>query len=584
VPARSLFTVAAAVWMLLVAGLHADDPRIAIGIAGSERMRDDLKYLMELAPAPLPKQWRNLEDMLLSFEQGIQEKQPIRLDLVFSGQGLKYEPAFPIEKLEGRNGFIENLQSFGFVVGKPNAAGIYEIKQPPPGGGAKKVAAGPAAKPFYMRHLKAGMGYAVIASDVAKLPAALPDPGPPLQQWLPVPVDVAVRIDNDAAGLASRKASFSQMRKELEAAVQFKRTDTPEQIELKKLSLQQNLNEAERFLVETEKLDVTWVTDATAQSARGEMTLTGLPDTSLLTSIQMLALQPSYFANVKFHPQPALQLRINFPVDDLRSGHAKELYPALLPVMQADMDSRPALNAAGKAAAKQALDILFTMLNDGLPLRVLDGFIDAHATGDGKHVVLCGIRAADGTKATAALELFPQIRDGWKLQQALAEHEGVTIHALTVAPHRLEEFRALCAGEPVVYVGVSKDAVWGAAGEGSLDKLKAAITETGQPAPDKADPVFLSLQMRFAPWVQVLDILRSREAKPAANDRTAQEEEKRRTRLRKISQDAFAPADDRLEVTLRREEDRVIGQLEAHLGIQRFIGSVMAFVTEEYLQ
>lgn len=586
-PARILFAAAAVVGTLLTAGLGADEPRITVGVAGAKRLRDDLKYLMELAPAPLKKQWKDtLEPMLLSFEQGVNPEAPIRVDLIFAGTGLKYSSAIPVpaNQLEGRDGFIANLESFGFAVGKPDAAGIYEIKQQQAGIRGKKAAAGPPAKPFYMRHLKPGTGYAVFGISKPDLPAGMPDPSVALKDWLKGPTDVAVQIQNDAAGLSSRKEAFDQMRKELEAAIAFKRTDTPEDIALKKLSLQQNLNEAERFLVETEDLQVTWVTDQAAKSAQGALTLSALSGTSLRQSIELLCQKPSYFANVKFHDKPTLQARVVFPIDDLRHEHAKELYPALLPVMRAAIDDRPALNAEGKAAAKKALDVLFEMLTDALPLRMLDTFIDVHGSSDGKNTLVCGIRAADGTKATEALEQFPKIRDGWKLEKNVAEHEGVTIHAVTVAPHRMEEFRAICGGEPTVYVGVSKDAVWGAAGEGALDELKEAITQAGQPAPAKADPVFASLQMRFGPWVQVLDILRSREAKPAAGDKTAQEEEKRRTKLRKISQDAFAPGDDLLEVTLRREDDRVIGQLEGHPGIQRFIGSVIAFVSEEYLQ
>jgi hypothetical protein len=586
VPASRMFTAVAVVGCLLTAGAFAEEPKITIGAASAARLRADLKYLAELAPVPLNKKWATLEATLLSFEEGVNADGPLQLDFYFAGKGLKFGAAIPVTKMTGNGGFINNLQSFGFTVGKPDASGLMEVKQAQANVRGKKAAApaGPAPKPFYMRELT-GSKYAVMHSEAAGIPANLPDPSIALKAWVTDPIDVAVRLKNDAAGLKSRQENFAAMRKELEAAIQFKRTDTEAAIELRKLSLRQHLAEAERFLVESENLSATWVTDAAKQLAKGEMVLSALPGTSLESSIQLLCNKPSAFANVKFHPQPALQARVNMAVDDLRAGHAKEFYPVLQPVLNAEIDARPALSAAGKAAGKKALGVLFEMLNESIPLRVLDAFIDVHATDDGKNGVICGIRTADGTKATAALEQFPSIReDGWKFQKSVSEHGGVTIHAMTVAPHRMDEFRAICGGEPTVLIGVSKDIVWGAAGKDAMTKLKTAIDQAALPLPEKTDPVFASVQMRIAPWIEVLDIMRQKEPKPAATDKTAQETERQRTKLRKIAKDAFAPADDMLEVSLRREEDQVLGTLNASPGIQRFIGSVLNYITDEYLE
>jgi hypothetical protein len=586
-----MFAAAVVFGLCLIPAAEADEPKITIGGASAQRLREDLKYLAELAPAPLNKKWKTLEDTLLSFETGVNPDVPLQLDFYFAAKGVKFGAALPVTKVTGRNGFIENLESFGFDVGKPNAQGLIEVKQAQATNRGKKkaAAAGPPPKPFFMREL-AGAKYVVLHSDAAAIPANLANPQTALDAWIKPPVDVAVQLKNDAAGLKSRHDNFAEMRKELEAAIQFKRSDSEADIELRKLALRQNLAEAERFLAESENLAATWVTDPAAKAAKGEMTLSALAGTSLEESIKLLCEKPSAFANVKFHPKPALQLRVNFPIDDLRSGHAKELYPKLLPVLNADIDARPALTASGKTASKKALGILFEMLTDAIPMKVLDGIIDVHATADGKHGVVCGIRAADGTKATAALEQFPNIRDGWKFKQAVAEHGGVTIHEMTVAPHRMEEFRAICGGDPIVLIGVSKDIVWGAAGQDAMTKLKTAIDQAAAPLPDKADPVFASVQMRFAPWVEVLDILRKRETKPANEKKTAQEisqdkeAERQRTKLRKIAQDAFAPSDDLLTATLRRENDTVHGHLDASLGIQRFLGSVLMYITDEYLE
>jgi len=582
VPACRMFAAAAMVGMLLTTGAEAEEPRISIGVASAQRLRDDLKYLVDMAPAPLNK-WKGLEATLEAFEQGVNLDAPLRVDLIFAGQGLKFNAAIPIKKWEGRDSFLDNVAAFGFNVGKPNAAGLIEVKQQALRG-KKGAAAAPPAKPFFLRHLT-GPKYGVLSSDAANIPANLPDPSIALKDWLVAPVDIAAQLKNDAAGLKGRQASFSQMRKELEAAIEFNRTEPEANVELRKLALKQNLNEAERFLVESENLSVTWVTDPANKAAHGDLALSALPGTSLHESIQLLCEKPSAFANVQFHPKPALQVRVNFPIDDLRGGHAKELYPKLLPVVLADIDARPALNDAGKAAGKTAMTVLFEMLTDSLSLKLLDTIVDFHATADGKHGLICGIRTADGTKATAAFEQFPGIReDGWKFQKDVAEHGGVTIHALVVAPHRMEEFRAICGDDPTVLIGVSKDIVWGAAGTDAMMKLKTAIDQAAAPLPEKADPVFASLEMRIAPWIELLDVIRSKEPKPAAGDKTAAEDQRQRTKLRKATKQAFEPADDVLQATLRREEDGVKGDMKAGLGIQRFIGTVIGFIHDEYFE
>ncbi|MDZ4686099.1 MAG: hypothetical protein SH850_13610 [Planctomycetaceae bacterium] len=581
-PACRMFAAAAMVGMLLTTGAEAEEPRISIGVASAQRLRDDLKYLVDMAPAPLNK-WKGLEATLEAFEQGVNLDAPLRVDLIFAGQGLKFNAAIPIKKWEGRDSFLDNVAAFGFNVGKPNAAGLIEVKQQALRG-KKGAAAAPPAKPFFLRHLT-GPKYGVLSSDAANIPANLPDPSIALKDWLVAPVDIAAQLKNDAAGLKGRQASFSQMRKELEAAIEFNRTEPEANVELRKLALKQNLNEAERFLVESENLSVTWVTDPANKAAHGDLALSALPGTSLHESIQLLCEKPSAFANVQFHPKPALQVRVNFPIDDLRGGHAKELYPKLLPVVLADIDARPALNDAGKAAGKTAMTVLFEMLTDSLSLKLLDTIVDFHATADGKHGLICGIRTADGTKATAAFEQFPGIReDGWKFQKDVAEHGGVTIHALVVAPHRMEEFRAICGDDPTVLIGVSKDIVWGAAGTDAMMKLKTAIDQAAAPLPEKADPVFASLEMRIAPWIELLDVIRSKEPKPAAGDKTAAEDQRQRTKLRKATKQAFEPADDVLQATLRREEDGVKGDMKAGLGIQRFIGTVIGFIHDEYFE
>jgi len=580
---RKWIGVAAAVgaWLICAVGF-AQETRITIGLAGSDRLQADLKSLIDKSPQRLHKQWKTLKEILDSFVQGADLTKPVRLDLSFSPKELTYVAGVPYLKWAGREGLEENIKAFGFKLSLPDAGGIYTVEQSRAGARGsktKKPAAGPPPKPFYLR---LAFNQAIIASDKALIPANISDPSLPLKTLLPGETDAVADLQNDAKSMEAKRKNFQEFRKQLEAGIEFKRGEAQADFDLRKLALQQNLNEAERFLIESERLNLRWTTDIPGSQGLGELLLTGLAGTDLAESIGLLVNKPSYFANVKLAPQPVLQARVNFAIDPLRSGHAADLYDKLLPVMQGAMDTRPNLNAAGKTAAKEALGKLFVMLKDAIPLQVLDAHVDVHRSADGKHAGVVGIRAVDGTQATEILQLFPKIREGWKVEAGVTEHQGVTLHAITVAPHRQEEFRSVFGGEPLVYVGVSKDAVWGAAGQGSLDKLKLAIDAASQPPPAEVAPEFLSLEMHFGPWVRLLDVLRAKEPPLKSTDKTEIEQEKQRSRIRQYALDTFG-TEGVMKGWLRRDGTEVKGRFEIDGAVLRFLGTVIADFTEKSL-
>lgn len=566
----------------------AQEARISTAIASSDRIQEDLQAIIHLASPNLQRQWTNLKNVLDSFVDGVDVTKPIGLDLHLAGQEAAYVLKVPVTRMAGRGGFVNNVQAFGFKVSAPDPSGLYTIEQvraTPRGPRGRQPtpapAAAPPSKPYYMREVA---GHAVIAPRKDLVPANIGNPFNSLQKLVPGATDVAAALENDAAGMEAKRKAFQELRKQLEAAVEFRRGETREEFQLRKLSLEQNLNEAERFLIESGKLEVRWTTDSKQADGRGELLLTGLPGTALEDSIKQLVQKPSFFANVMFGAKPALQLRVNFAADDLRSQHAADLYAAMLPVLQATMDTRPNLNATGKTTAKDAIAKLFVMLNDAIPLKVLDGFIDVHASSDGKHVGLCGIRTADGRKATEILALFPQIRAGWEFQTDVDEHGGVKIHKMTIAPHRKEEFQAVFGGPLEIYIGVSEPAVWGAAGAGSLDALKKAIDQSAQPAPSQTAPEFVELQMRFEPWIKLLDAMRAKEPPSQTTDKEQLEFEKQRDKTRKYALETLAPGDDLLKTVLKRNGDQVEGTLEIQKGLLRLIGTLIADFTSENLR
>jgi hypothetical protein len=565
--------------------VHAQsEARIRVVAHSITQVEDDLKWLIELSPTPeLKKQWKTLKgDLLDAFTQGVDENRPISMDLVFRKDEMSYEPRIPISNLtDKKKGFLQNLNGIGFNDQKMVSTGFYEI-------GEKKK------KPFYLRYDK---DYAWIATLKQSVPANPPAATADLQPLLDLQKDIIAELKNTADGLPVRRDNFKELRKQFEALIKLRRNEDPKVFELRKLSLIQQLEEAERFIVESETMQVNWTTSVPKASGRGEISVSALPGTDLQKSIEEFGAKPSYFSNVALHANPLVVGKLNFPLDALRTAHVKDFYKAVRPKLEAEIDARPApATESQKTALKQAMNKFFDMLDAGAALGVVDSFADAHAVAAGKNVLICGIRAADGKVADEIVKLLPQFRSDWKVTPDAMEHAGVSIHELTVPKTRLDAFQKVFAGESVIYVGTSKDAVWGAAGVDAVTHLKAAIDQAAQPLPEQADPTVVSYRVQVAKLVQLMEIIQESgpvdaAAKPkddAAPKTKEQKEEQQRqkevVKYRKLAQDAMSGCESLMHGELKRFDNKVEGFIEMNECVLKYIGSVVADGVKQYLQ
>ena len=540
------------------------EARVRIVLPSISASEDDLKWLIELSPtADLKKQWKPLKENLLdAFTQGVELSKPLSIDLVFRKDELSYESRIPIKDLNSKSaGFLPNLRGMGYLY-KPLGQELYQINEKN-------------KKPFFLRYDK---NYAWMATTKEAIPANRPLAYQDLQPLLDLKQDFAAELKNDAAGLEKRRENFLELRKQFEALIRFKRNEDPNAFQLRKLALTQQLNEAERFLVETEAMLVTWSTNATSPNgtARGEMSLTALPDTGLLKSIEQFAVKPSYFANVTLHDHPVAVGRITFPLDSTRVAHIQEFYNAVRPVLESEIKARQGFTDAQKEATSKATTVFLDLLESGLTLGVVDGFADAHAVAEGKNVLVCGIRAVDGKKADEIVKLLPAFKSEWQVNLDVHEHGAVKIHELTVPPTRIESFQKVFPGENKVYVGTSSDAVWGAAGEDCLKHLKTAIDQTGQPAPEKVDPVVVSYQVQFSKLVKLLEVIQKELPSGAGLTKEQQQQRKDLEKYRKLAQDAMTGCDSLVRGELRRTDNKIEGFVELNECVLKYVGSIIA--------
>lgn len=583
-PARFPLAVLLSTALFLPSALFAQNPapatRVTVVAKSDQGLRDDLQYLVKLGPTALQKQWKTISDTLESFEDGVDLNRPIGVQFILGGEEMGYMPIVPFTLLEDKKkpNFAKNVEGFGYK-GTKLPGGEWEFK--PVQARGKKKDAGPPPKVLFMRE---GLGkYAVLSTDKADLPAKMPDYTLPWGNFLTGNRDVVIHLGGEAATMNARRASFQTLRKQLEAAIKFLRGESQADYDLRKLSAEQSFDESERFLIDTKDLVMAWTTDSAKGVGIGELSLAAHPKTSLAESIGLLTQQHSYFANVAFKEKGSLQVRLNFAIDPMRSKHAKAFYEKMLPVVKAGVDARPALDDKNKAAGKAAADVLFEMLNDAIPLKNLDLFIDAHASADGKNTLVGGIRTADGTKAVIAFKEFPNIRPGWKWEEDAGEHQGVKLHKLTVAPHRAAVIQALCGGDAVVQIGTSKDAVWFAAGQDAVTELKAAIDAVQKPAQEKVDPTFLHADVRLHVLVDVLDAYRGSFPPGANATKQEKDDDKQRAKWRKYGKEAFADGNDLLKARLVHEGEDVKGAMDVATGALKFVGTMIAdFAAENF--
>lgn len=568
------------VWLaglMLVAGLTANaaEPRIRVMQAGADQLIADLKFLVESTPDPaLKKQWENLEATLDSFLPGIHRELPLRMDLLLGSKELTYIISLP--KVEAklspknRDGLLANLNSLGFNP-KDLGGGLWELED-----SATKIK-------YYLRE---SGEFAVVAPDKKYVPANLSADGEkPVADLKALGYDVGAKLENPAQGMTERRDQFGELRKELEAAIKFKRGETQEAFALRQLTVRQNFDELERFVVETALLQAGWVTDVEKKVGRGEFKLTALPETSLMASAQQLGTTPSRFHAVELHDKAVMSGRMTFPLDDLRKKNLREFYPALKPVVEQQIEEREGLTPDGKAAAKEAFGLLLGMLEAGIDLPAIDAVIDMHDVDGGKRAMIGAIHVADGTVADKIIALLPKVRDDWKVEQNVKEEQGVKVHKVLIPERRKTVFSALFPeSEQAVYVGTSKDVVWCAIGDGALEELATAIAAVSKgPAAEPTKEV-LSYQVRLGPWIRWIQAVEESRPKPKTpKTRTELQAEKERKEKLSIAEEALRAGDDVISGSLSRDGEVVLGNLEVQQGVLRAVGSLIAKFAKDNL-
>lgn len=526
---------------------------VVVGSAGITRLEEDLKATMSLVPKGAA-QWPNLKGLLDAFTAGVDPAKPIRVDLM-AGTSDDFRMWVPISN--HKNFQNDNVQPIVLKPAKKLLTDFFEWK-------------GPGWSGFERYFPK--LTTSVLGTNRNLVPATLTDPNPGLKTLLGDDVDLAVAVTNAPGGVKARRDRIQKARTDLAAKIKRLPDEDEYEFELRKLSHEQQFDEAERFYAESEKLQLAWTLDTTKKQAHLDLLLNALADTSLETCIKELAAQPSVFAPVTKTEATTGFARINHSLDAMRQKHLKEFLAVIKKQANARITGSTKINEAHKPGYAQAANQFIDLLTNGVDLGVIDGFVQTERSGD-RQVMLGALRVPDGKGLVAVFESLKSAE--WKIQTNVETVGDLSVHLITVPQRNDGDFAALFDKEGTLVVATGPNVVWYAAGEKAAERLKEAAAKNAT-AEKPTDGVFFEAWANLGPWMQ---FLLDRRARVVVDDKQLSEVDKaaRKTKenLLKTAVEAFKPGDATVHMKLERKDGQVTGRTTLSEGTLRFGGQKM---------
>ena len=524
----------------------AAQPSIIVSLESFDGFYADLKFLFDLAKEP--KAYKTLKDTLDVFIEGTNRTVPVVAQFVVQKSAFETVLRIPVDK-KNLNAFIANINTLDVNTKKQPGKDLWSVKG------------------LFAGWMSAANGYVYLAKDKNQVTGVKVVPAADLAQFMTKGgYDLGAHILNDAAEASQkeRRAAMKTVKTEITATLKQKKGEDPEVYGLRKLSTEHQLEELERFYVESAEIVLGWTTDAKTSLGRLEVHLTPIAGTPLETSAKLVSAQPSYFAAFQVDRKAALSGLINFPADDLRKAHLTELFKLSRPVAQKKISEGAALSDKQKTRATHTTDLIYDVLDQVIADGNFDGFIDMQKSADGLHNVIGGLKAK-GESVSATLKKYEDI------EHSIEKVGEVDLHSLPLDPDS-KVLSVLFGKGATLYIGTSTEAVWYAVGKDGLERLKTAITELPKaPAQAGGPHPALAFHAHLEPLVRALD---ARPIKKEASTKKLPID---------IALETFREGEDVLEFELLREDDKIVLHLDVLPGVLRYVGKIVAKNVNENL-
>lgn len=535
--------VAALVFAGSVAPVQAQNKAAPINVvhAGVDRLYADLDYIFKLANDPAAL--KSLKETLDVFFVGVDPKVPGVVQVyVRKGKfnSVLFAPTIPPPK-----NFRANLRALGVKQTQLNPT-LFQLKG------------------LFNGFLKEGGNITIIAEDRADL-VPLPGGNAAFKKALdPQDNDFMASIENTPALMKDRADAIEALRKEVLPGLKQRKNETPGRFSLRKLTIDQQLNELKQAYAEAAKITAISNIDPKAKKLISTTELTALPDTDLFKSVDELAKKPSYFAHIPRSTTEPLSTAINFKLDAMRQKHVKAFLKEARPLILNELKEAATLSEKSKdyisLSAEIIIDVIEKATDDGL----LDSFMNVHKNESGLHTMIGGTKV-DGAVVKDGLA---KLKDKAKVEMDAGKIGDVVLHKITL-PDDMTELHEIYGKELVLILGTGPEAVWYAMGENAEAKLKEAIEKVGQPAPE-TDHIVVFVHAKALLWFQLFDAFRTKHKVGDAADR-------------KVALDIFKKGDDVFELKIEKVDQTLKGTLTLHEGILHWFGKVAAKFVKENL-
>lgn len=527
-----------------------DKPVVTVVLRSVDEGFGDLKFIFDVAGKP--QSWTKLNNDLLSvFTAGLDTKAVLGYRGYVVDDQFRSITSLPVSSADDFTKlFLSNLSGMDIKSTLvPREADVYSAKM-----GKEQLG--------FIRYDAAGkqavMGETL--GDVKGIKALLPE------EVLGTD-DLVALVDSSGQSPESRLKAMQRLKTELLAGTTQQKNEAPADFAIRKQATEQNLAEIERFLVESARIRLSWTTSEKERRAIGNIRLTALDGTSLAASVAQLGSRNSDFSGIPMEPA-LLHGSVNFPIDSLRKNHILEGLKLWRP-RALELIAAKKTDTENERAIAQELSILGFDILEGLAnIETFDGFIRITDAGAGNATTVGALKVADGARIVAAVKKIAELQGGDVIKVGIEEFSGVTIHSVMLAEQR-KTYPELLGPTGMVFVGTTPTAVWYAAGDNALEKLKATIT-VAQSATPKPTPA-IEVKSTVALFARILEA------------RVADKLDKGMKNNLKIFITGLAGGKDEYYFKLDRDGESAVVTGYVDEGILRAVGLVMANEVDQQL-
>jgi len=318
--------------------------------------------------------------------------------------------------------------------------------------------------------------------------------------------------------------------------------------------------------------------DKNEANARVLFVSEAIADTSYGKSLALFGKHLDAFATVPKQQHSVMSLRANHPVDELRQANALNIIDLMRKDTEARLKADQQLSADEKTASQQLFDGIMDVVKDGVKSGNINAFVESTIDEEGRQISFGAVSTTNGERLADALAVIAKTGKGNKVTPDVATVDNVKIHEVQLAKGYFELFDRVFGEGKTAYIGTSKDLTWFATGEGSLEALKASITDLKEPV---ESDVVLTVESRLQPWAKRTSKLIEDSPEPETLDLQQQRRDVLRTL--KIAVESFEDKDDaRFEIKV--VDGKATGEIFVNTGVLRFLGRQLALYSKNNLQ